>query len=93
MQFKIGILARVLLSEKQRVQDRCYSYQSPVYPDTAGDHEEIGTRFTDPSFPYVPGRKGWLSLGQGCNPVWFQDSAESMEGLEERPPGDLGEAL
>jgi hypothetical protein len=41
----------------------------------------------------VPGRKGWLSLGQGCNPVWFQDSAESMEGLEERPPGDLGEAL
>ena len=65
MQFKIRILAPVLLSEKQRVQDRCYSYQSPVYPDTAGDHEEIGTRFTDPSFPYVPGRKGMAEPKMG----------------------------
>lgn len=43
-------------------------------------------------FRYMPGRKGMVELRKGQNPMWFQVSVKSTEGLEERRPsrGNLG---
>jgi hypothetical protein len=44
---------------------------------------------------YVPSRKEIAEPVVGWNPVWFQVSAETTEGLEKRRTflGDLGRAL
>lgn len=56
-----------------------------MYPEEAGDHEEVRKVVQGPS-PIGQAGRGWLSPGSGRDPVW------SVEGLEERgtAPGDLG---
>lgn len=42
-----------------------------MYPEAAGDQEELGRESVDPHFPYLPGRKGMAEPCTRQNLVWF----------------------
>jgi hypothetical protein len=46
------------ISNREIWNGRSRSSQSPVYPDTAGNHRELGMGSKVLLFPYPPGRKG-----------------------------------